>query len=473
MHHRLENDKNHIRQLLEKVTEQSAAYVASLDNRPTSIDIDAPDNSLDLPQDGVGAAATLALFNQRFEPHMVASSGPRYWGFVIGGTTPASLIGDWLASAYDQNTQTIDGQGDVSARVELETINLLLDLFHLPRDVFLGGFVTGATMSNFTCLGVARQWYGHQLGRDFAKDGVNQTLNILSATPHSSAIKALSMLGIGSRNIIQVESLPEDREAMDVADLRRKLNRLDGQPGVVIASAGTVNTVDFDDFMAIHQLKSEFSFWLHVDAAFGGFAACSDNHRHLLDGWEHADSITIDCHKWLNVPYDSAVFLVRQQHRNHQVATFQNSNAAYLGDPMQQFNYLNLLPENSRRFRALPAWFSLQAYGSDGYQEIVHRCIELAQHLSDQIERSEHFRLIGPTRLNNLCFTLKANFESDEAFESGVTKFLDELNSTGKVFMTPTRLGGISGIRCSLVNWTTDKKDVDLVFELMCSIAGG
>jgi glutamate/tyrosine decarboxylase-like PLP-dependent enzyme len=157
---------------------------------------------------------------------------------------------------------------------------------------------------------------------------------------------------------------------------------------------------------AIARLKEKHHFWWHIDAAFGGFAACSPSHRHLLQGWENADSITVDCHKWLNVPYESAVFFVKEKHKFLQVETFQNSNAPYLGDPMEQFNYLNFLPENSRRLKALPAWFSLIAYGKEGIQSIVENNILVAQHFGKLIAENNAFVLLAPVRLNTVCFTL-------------------------------------------------------------------
>jgi glutamate/tyrosine decarboxylase-like PLP-dependent enzyme len=250
-----------------------------------------------------------------------------------------------------------------------------------------------------------------------------------------------------------------NREALDPHDLREKLRQLNGEPCIVISSGGTVNTVDFDDMEAIARLKKQYPFWWHIDAAFGAFAACSPLYRPLLKGWEMADSITIDCHKWLNVPYDSAIFLVREAHRQLQVETFQNSNAPYLGDPLLNFTYLNFLPENSRRLRALPAWFTLMAYGKDGYRDIVENSVQLARELGKRMEESKAFRLLAPVRLNTVCFTL-APVAQDRA-----QAFLKALNQNGKVFMTPTLYRGSFGIRAAFVNWRTTSTDIELVWE--------
>lgn len=451
-------------ELLEKVKEQGLAYLSQLAERPThsSLTLSLTDH---LPAAGVGALAALAQFNQRFEPTIVATTGPRYWGFVTGGSTPAAVMGDWLTSIYDQNSFATQGQGDLSARIELETMQLLLDLFGLPKD-FLGGFVTGATLSNFTCLAVARQWLGKQMGKDLAKEGVSGQLPVLTATPHSSAIKSLSLLGMGSSRYTKVNVLSGNREAIDITDLEQKLAALNGQPCILLSSGGTVNTVDFDDFRAIAQLKQRYDFWWHIDAAFGGFAACSPTYKHLLAGWEEADSITVDCHKWLNVPYESAVFFVKEKHRLLQVETFQNSNAPYLGDPLDNFSYMNFLPENSRRLKALPAWFTLVAYGKEGYQKIVEDCIEHAKQLGDFVKESPYFELLAPVRLNTVCFTL-----AGEDNQEKLAGFLSRLNDTGKVFMTPTVYHGKKGIRAALVNWRTRVADIKLVTELMAVTA--
>ncbi|NCT93902.1 MAG: aspartate aminotransferase family protein [Chitinophagaceae bacterium] len=463
MNELLANDMQSVAALMHMTQQQGVDFFQNLAARPTSVqaDITLADR---LPETGLGAAGALQHFNTKFEPLIVGSSGPRYWGFVTGGATPAAIMGDMLAGFYDQNTQSVKGQGDVSANIELETIRQLLDLFDLPRD-FLGGFVTGATLSNFTCLAVARQWIGRQQGDDIARDGMVDGIKILSALPHSSTIKSLSMLGIGSNNIIRIKVQEGNRESMDMEDLQYQIAQLHGAPFILIASAGTVNTVDFDDFKAIARVKAAYDCWLHIDGAFGAFAACSPAHKQLLEGWEVADSITIDCHKWLNVPYESAFFLIREKHKVLQTETFQNSNAPYLGNPLDHFSYLNFLPENSRRLRALPAWFTLQAYGKKGYQDIVTHSIAMAQLFSEYVEQSGFLDLLAPTRLNNVCFTLKGREQQDR-----VQDFLVALNATGKVFMTPTVYNGWKGIRASFVNWRTTPQDIALVIEAMESV---
>ena len=317
-------------------------------------------------------------------------------------------------------------------------------------------------MSNFTSLAVARQWFGKQFGKDFAKNGISETINILTATPHSSSIKSLSMLGIGSQNYTVVKTIEGNREALDIADLEEKIKVLNGKPFILISSAGTVNTADFDDFEAISELKEKYNFWWHIDGAFGGFAAVSEKYKHYVKGWEGADSITIDCHKWLNVPYESAFYLIKKDHLNLQIETFQNSNAPYLGNPLENFNYLNVVPENSRRLRALPVWFSLVAYGKEGFQDLIEKSTLLALHFGNALVDDGRFELLAPIRLSNVCFTLKGNENQDK-----VNDFLVRLNDTGKVFMTPTFYQNKKGIRASFVNWRTTEEDIKIVIEVM------
>jgi glutamate/tyrosine decarboxylase-like PLP-dependent enzyme len=453
----LKNDLEDLEKILSDLKTESIDFLENINEWPTY----AFDQKLEtgvLQDQGLGTASTLEFFQKNYQKLMVASAGPRYWGFVTGGSTPAGIAGDWLTSVYDQNTQTAKGTGDVSAAIEKDTIRLICELLHLPAD-FNGGFVTGATMSNFTGLAVGRQWAGEKLGKDISRTGMTGDIVVMGATPHSSVIKSLSMLGFGSNNLLKITTL-DDREAIDVADLEEKLAQHQGKSVIVNCSAGTVNTVDFDDIAAMVTLKKKYDFWLHIDAAFGGFAAISTQYYQLLKGWEYADSITIDCHKWLNVPYDSAIILVRKEQERLQISTFQNTNAPYLGDASENFSYLNFLPENSRRFRALPVWFSLTAYGRNGFQWIVENSISMANKLAVNIVDSDFLELTAPVRLNVVCFRLKNNPDRTSVF-------LNRLNQRGKVFMTPTTLNGNLCIRAAFVNFRTSETDIQIAIKEM------
>jgi glutamate/tyrosine decarboxylase-like PLP-dependent enzyme len=455
MNQHLDQDRMALRQLLTQTLDTAIAYLETLDTRPAATNFVQKD-ALDLPDEGIGAAQTLDLFAQHYGDKIPASNGARFWGFVTGGTTPAALMGDWLVSAYDLNLTS--AANSIAPNIELEAIHLLRQLFGLP-DAMYGTFVTGATQANVVGLAIAREWVARQYGKSIAEEGVWAVppITVLSSEAHSSIYKALSVLGLGRKSLVKVATLPDNREAIDVEVLHEALRSLDGQPCVVVANAGTVNTVDFDDLAAIAALKLQYPFWLHVDAAFGGFAACSPQYQHLVAGMAEADSLTIDAHKWLNVPYDAAMLFT--PHQALQIDVFQNS-AAYLGAIADPPDFVHLSPENSRRMRSLPAWFSLMAYGKAGYKAIVEQNCALARQFGDRIAASSAFRLLAPVRMNVVCFTLTEG-------EDLVSSFLSQLRQDGRVFMTPTVYSKTPGIRAAFSNWRTTADDIDIAWQAM------
>lgn len=415
-----------------------------VDNLPASV----------LPEKGLGATEVLKRFEHNYATQIANSAGPRYFGFVTGGSTPASVAGDWLVSTYDQNA--CGSNDSIAPQIEHQTIDFIRQLLGIDKE-FFGSFVTGATVSNMVGLALGRQWVGEQQGIDFSNDGIAGKIKVLSGTPHSSVLKSLSMLGIGRKSLTIVKTL-DGREAVDVAQLEEALAANHG-PAIVVANAGTVNTVDFDDIIAIGELKMKYPFWLHVDAAFGGFAGISPKYKQLIEGMNLADSITIDAHKWLNVPYDAAMQFTR--HKTLQLKVFQNA-AAYLSDPEQSPDFFHYTPENSRRFRALPAWFSLMAYGREGHREIVERNCAMAARLGDWIATSVKYRLLAPVRMNVVCFTLSQTTDM-----TGIRKFLDRVRDDGRVFFTPTLYKGTPAIRAAVSNWLTSENDINIAIEVL------
>ena len=450
---KLRDDRENFTGILEQTLQTATEFLASLDERNVAVSPEVRPHK-PLPDEGMGAKAALEHFMTRYGDGLSGSAGSRYFGFVTGGATPAALAADWLTSTFDQNAMSY---GDsASPLIELETIEMLLELFGLPKH-FSGVFVTGATMSNFTGLALARQWVGERRGVNVAQDGLREPVPVLAGTPHSSVSKVLAMLGLGRNSLENITCLPE-REAVDVKALGERLESLKAQPCIVVANAGTVNTVDFDDLAAVAELKKTYPFWLHVDAAFGGFAAVSPKTAQLLTGWEHADSITVDMHKWLNVPYDSGVLLTR--HPELQTGVFQNA-AVYLGNPADDSSFVHRTPENSRRLRALPVWMTLRAYGREGYREIVERCCDLAALMGQRLAASPDFRLLAPVKLNGVCFTLR------NPTTEAVNRYLQRLQETGEVFLTPTNLRGIPAIRVSISNWRTEAEDIERAWAAM------
>lgn len=454
MYPSLHDDLAALPELLQTTRDYAVSVLGGLGDRPVAPD-PAEVPAAPLPVEGAGTAGALAEFRRRWAPGFSGSAGPRYLGFVTGGSTPAALAGDWLTGAFDQNGSNRSGSS--AAALEDETVAWLAEMFGLGT-AHSGAFVSGATMSNLAGLAIGREWIGEQRGVSVARQGLAALgeVTVLSGAAHSSVHKALSVLGLGRDALHPVPTLP-DREAVDVTALAEALAALDGRPAIVVANAGTVNTVDFDDLRAILALRERYPFWLHVDAAFGGFAALSPDHVHLVDGLAEADSVCVDLHKWLNVPYDAAVQFTRR--RDLQVTVFQNA-AAYLPPISGKPDFFHLTPENSRRLRALTAWFTLAAYGVRGHREIVTGAIAAAHRLGERLTAVPGVRLLAPVRLNVVCF----------AVPTDVTALAGKIADSGEAFLTPTVYQGRPALRAAFSNWRTTPADADRVADLIAGM---
>ena len=457
MEESLIKDKENFSILLDTTKELALQYLEEIKTHPANIAPLVKIIKESIPSKGIGTLKAIKAFKKRYYASLTASSGPRSFGYVVGGATPASIVGDWLTSVFDQD----NGEG-MTSFLEEETIEMLKELFRLDKG-FFGSFVSGATMSNFVGLACARQWIAQHQNIDIAENGLYAIpkIKVFSATPHSSIYKALSMLGMGRDSLIKIKTLGTS-EAMDIIDLKEQLLSINPNCfSIVVANAGTVNATSFDDLEGISKLKLKHSFWLHIDGAFGLFANCSPSFSHLLNGINKADSITVDAHKWLNVPYDAGVHFTK--HPMLQRYVFQNSNAPYLSAYEGITDYMNRTPETSRRLRALSSWFTLTAYGKIGYQEIVERNCRLAKYLGTKIEQSKFLTLLTPVHFNVVCFTLKKGVVTQAIIKS----ILQELMNEGTTFMTSTIYQNQHGIRAALCNWRTQREDIDSVWEVL------
>ncbi|WP_425405675.1 pyridoxal phosphate-dependent decarboxylase family protein [Hwanghaeella sp.] len=423
-----------------------------------------------LPEDGGGALAALEEYQRIVAPQLSASAGPRYFGFVTGGATPASLAADWLVSAVDQNSP--DPGDSVGPALSHRTIAMMADLFDLPykigggKDGFDGTFTTGAIGANYLGAACFREWAGRLNGLEITRDGIGEllrpgTVEIFSASPHVTMVKALGVLGFGRKGYTDIAKL-DGREAMDVAALDRALSASRARAKVVIASAGIVSTGDFEDLEAIADLCDKHQAWLHVDGAFGLFSRCSPRLSKLVKGVERADSITTDCHKWLNVPYDCGLFFTRHVDL---LETAMLLAAPYLEMEGVVPSFINRTMESSQRLRSLPVWMSLKAYGRTGVREIVERTCDLAGEFGRRVDAMDGYELLAPVRLNIVIF--RGLLGDDAASNAGQKALLDAINATGKVYVTPGLLHGKSGIRAAFSNWMTGPEDIDLFVEAL------
>jgi glutamate/tyrosine decarboxylase-like PLP-dependent enzyme len=435
-----------VNDLLDDASKRASQYLAGLDSRtvePTRGAVEALEALRHpLPDEPRSPSQVLRLLDEVGSPATVANAGRRYFGFVTGGSLPAGLAANWLASAWDQNAHFVVGS-PTAAVLEEVALSWIQELLGLPR-TWAGGFVTGTTMGNFSCLAAARQDVLAKASWDTETKGLfgaPPITVVVGAEAHSTLLKALSFLGLGRE---RVTTVPVDGQGRMRADV---LPALEG-PSIVCLQAGNVNTGSFDPIREIAVRAREKGAWVHVDGAFGLWAAVSPALSHLTAGIEEVDSIATDLHKWLNVPYDNGLAL----YRNPAAARVALSmRAAYLpeGEARQPCDYT---PESSRRARGADVYAALLSLGRSGVVDLVERCCRHARRFASGLERAG-FEILNDVVLNQVL----VSFGDD-----GTTRrVIDAVQKEGTCWCGGSFWQGRAAMRISTSSWATTDEDVE------------
>jgi glutamate/tyrosine decarboxylase-like PLP-dependent enzyme len=453
-----------IRDLLQRTAEIAADYVESLGERPVFPPV-SPEELREalggpLPDEPLDPARVVNELVESAEPGVVALGSGRYFGFVIGGGLPAALAADWLTSAWDQNAGLYVA-GPSASVVEQVTRDWLLELLGLPGEASIG-FVTGTQLAHVTGLAAARWHVLDDAGWDVGRDGLagGPRVRVLAGeNRHVTVDRALRLLGLGAPETVAAD----DQGRMDADALADALERASG-PTIVCAQAGEVNTGAFDPLPEIAAACRDARAWLHVDGAFGIWAAVSPRFRHLVAGIELADSWTTDAHKWLNVPYDSGIVMCAhpESHRNAMAVTasylIMDEGARRVRDEM------DWVPEFSRRARGFAVYAALRSLGRNGLQELVERCCDAAARFAGRIAELDGVEVLNKVVLNQVLF----RFESDERTD----EVLARVQASGRVWMSGTTWDGSKAIRISVSNWQTGDEEIDLAVDEFRAYAG-
>jgi glutamate/tyrosine decarboxylase-like PLP-dependent enzyme len=436
-----------LRELLELTAGIAADFYESLPERAVfpAVDADELRNAFGgpLPEAPTDPRTVITELAAAADPGLIAEAGGRYFGFVIGGAVPASLAADWLSSAWDQNAGLYIC-GPSAAIVEDVAGAWLVELLGLPEHASFG-FVTGGQMASFTALAAARHHVLAKAGWDVEQRGLNGAPPIriiVGEKRHGTIDRALRMLGLGAPTDI----LPAD----DQGRLLAEHLRIGDEPTIVCAQAGEVNTGAFDPFDAIADARDAApNAWIHIDGAFGLWAAVSDSLRPLVAGSDRADSWATDAHKWLNVPYDSGIAFTA--HPESHSASF-SARAAYLvadGNTREQIDWN---PEHSRRARGFPVYAAIRSLGRAGIVEMIERCCARARQFAAGIEQLGA-EVLNDVELNQVLF----RFATDEE----TTAAMRAVQESGEAWMSGTTWDGRAAIRISVSNWLTSEDDIE------------
>jgi len=399
------------------------------------------------------AAEVLALLDEIGSAATVASTGRRYFGFVTGGALPATVAANWLAGAWDQNV-ALDVQSPVSAALEEIARGWLVEILRLPAGTG-AGFVTGATMANFTALAAGRHAVLERAGWDAEAEGLfgaPAVTVIVGEEVHVSALKALMMLGLGRNRIVRV---PVDAQGRMRADALPKI----AGPAIVCMQAGNVNSGAFDPAADICRVAHDAGAWVHVDGAFGLWAAAAPGRAHFVCGFAEADSWATDAHKWLNVPYDCGIAFVREPRHLQAAMTV---NAAYLvrGEKREPCQFT---PEMSRRARGVEIWAALRSLGRRGLEEMIESNCRGAARFA------EGLKVAGCEILNEVTLNqVLVSFGGDERTRAVIAA----LQKDGTCWCGGTVWHGRAAMRISVSSWATTEEDVERSLEAMIRVAG-
>jgi glutamate/tyrosine decarboxylase-like PLP-dependent enzyme len=435
-----------MRALLNQAAERAARYLETLDERGVAPTPEALARLSELyqpmreePQD---PAAVLETLDRIGSPATTGMAGRRYFGFVIGGSLPAALAANWLAGAWDQ-CPGLFAASPIGTVLEEVSLGWLLDVLKLPAGSG-GAFVTGATVANFTALAAARHAVLERAGWDVEADGLfgaPPVTVVVGDEVHPSLIKALGMLGLGRSRVVRV---PVDAQGRMLPGEMPPL----GAPAIVCMQAGNVNTGAFDPAAQVCARAQEAGAWVHVDGAFGLWAAASPRFEHLVEGVANADSWATDAHKWLNVPYDSGLAFVRDPVA---LTRAMSVTAAYLpqGEHREPSQYT---PELSRRARGVEIWAALRSLGRAGLSDLIERTCRHARRFAEELQKG------GCEVLNEVVLNqVLVSFGDGER----TRQVIERVQMDGTCWCGPTEWQGHTAMRISVSSWATRDEDVE------------
>ncbi len=449
-----------MREILQDAARRAASYLEGLPTRsvePARDSLAALQRlRVPLPEHSLSPANVLALLDEIGSPATVATAGPRYFGFVTGGSLPASVASSSLSAAWDQNAAFVVGS-PIAATLEDVSLSWIRELLGLSPG-WGGGFVTGTTMGNFSCLAAARRRVLSSAGWDVESKGLfgaPEIRVIVGAEVHASLIKAVGLVGLGRERVV---TIPVDRKGRMRADALEP-RFLEG-PTIVCLQAGNVNTGAFDPIREIAPRAREAGAWVHVDGAFGLWAAVSPRTRHQTEGIDEVDSIATDLHKWLNVPYDNGLALYRDPATARAALSV---TAAYLPQTDER-TPCDFTPEASRRARGIDIWAALLSLGREGVVDLVDRCCRYARMFASGLEEAG-FTILNEVELNQVL----VSFGDDETTRA----VIQAVQRDGTCWCGGSFWQGKAAMRISVSSWATTEQDVERSLAAITRIAKG